>query len=415
LRIDFRIRIPVFLVLAAAVCAVAAPAPGSAFTAAGKGPSAAESAVPAPVAAAALLPDDEISLVRTLVAASLLRPGLSTGMPDAEGVQRRIDGLADRLRRSLGDRSDPRQVVSTLNRFLFVEEGFRYDPVAGDPENYLLDRVLERRQGNCLGLTMLYLALAERLGLPLRGAYVPSHCFPRYEDGAVRINIECADGGAERSDATYARDFRIRGDGPYLRSLGKREMIGVYLKSLGAAYSRRGMDEQALWLYGAASEFYPGLPDVHFNAGVSHHKAGRVDEAIVHYRRALFLDPDLAVARDNLGVALARKGAFEEALREARRAVALDPGSAVSRGNLAVTLCAAGRMEEGMREFRRVLETDPGNARALAGLAKAHYVRGEYRQAIEHCDRATTLGCRFDTAMLAALERHRASIEPRLP
>lgn len=403
------------MVLAAAVCAAASPSQASFFTAGEIGPSSEFPAVSAPVAAAVRLPDDEVSLVRTLVSASLLWPGLSTQTPDAERVQREIDRLAAGLRKSLGEERDPRRVVSTLNRFLFVEEGFRYDPVAGDPENYFLDRVLERRRGNCLGMTMLYLALAEKLALPLRAAYVPSHCFPRYEDGTIRINIECADGGSERSDATYARDFRISGGRPYLRSLGKKEMIGVYLKSLGAAYSRRGLDEQALWLYGAASEFYPGLPDVYFNAGVSHHKAGRIDEAIAEYRRALALDPDLGVARDNLGVALARKGAYEEALREARRAVALDPGSAVSRGNLAATLCASGRTEEGMREFRRVLATDPENARALAGLANAHYVRGEYRQAIEHCDRATMLGCRFDTAMLAALERHRAPVESRLP
>lgn len=353
--------------------------------------------------------------MRALAAASVLRPAPEAGRSDPEAVEREIDRLAGRLRPALRVRTDPREVVDVLNRFLFVEEGFRYDPVAGDPENYLPHRVLQRKRGNCLGLTMVYLALAERLDIPLRGAYVPSHCFPRYENGGVRINIESARGGSELPDALYAREFGLTGERPYLRSLGKKEMIGVYLKSLGAAYSRRGMDEEALRLYDVASELYAGLPDVYFNAGVSHHKAGRIDEAIAQYRRALARDPDLAVARDNLGVALARKGAYEEALSEARRAVALDPANAISRGNLAATLCACGRTEEGIREFRKVLEADPGNARARAGLANAHYALGEYRQALEHCDRATALGCRFDAAMLAALERHRPPAAPLSP
>ena len=28
---------------------------------------------------------------------------------------------------------------------------------------------------------MLYLSIADRLGVPFRGVYVPSHCFVRYE------------------------------------------------------------------------------------------------------------------------------------------------------------------------------------------------------------------------------------------
>lgn len=312
-----------------------------------------------------------LSLERTLVTASGEASGDLTGAhSDAAAVHREIDRLAEGARAAIRGIEDPRRIVSALNRFLFEEERFTYDCAAGNPENYLLDPVLTRRRGNCLGLTSLYLILAERLSLPIHGVHVPSHCFARYDDGAVRFNIETGEKGADRSDARYRREYGLAEGRPYLASLSKREMAGVYLKSLGAAYSRKGSEERALHLYRDSALFYPALPDAPFNAGVSRLKLGRFAEAAELFRRAILLDPGMAIAQDNFGVALARLGRFPEALAEARKAVALSPRSAVTRGNLAATLCACGRVEEGMREYRKVLEIDPGNTRALSALAE---------------------------------------------
>src|SRR3990172_2568033 len=368
------------------------------------------------LAALARLPDEEIPLGKTLVMASSLLGAELTGVPaDPGAVEKEITRLSDSVRPALRDRSNPRRVIAALNRFLFVEEGFTYDCVAGNPDNYLFDRVMKNKRGNCLGLTALYLLLAERLSLPLHGVYVPSHCVVRDEEGGVRFNIEAGEKGADRDDGRYHHDFGFKGGGPYLRSLGRKEMIGVYLKSLGASCSRKGMEDRALRLYREAAVFYPGLPDAYFNAGVSFQKKGLLDEAIGQYRRALEFDPDLAVARDNLGVALAKKGRYREALAEMRKAVVLSPRNPVTRGNLAATLCASGMVEDGIREYRKVLEIDPDNARALAGLTNAYYARGQFHEAIVHCDRARELGCNFDPAMLGALEKYRDPSPESLP
>ncbi len=368
------------------------------------------------LSALALLPDSEIPFGKTLILASSLAAGDLFGESvDPSIVEEEVRRLAERIRPALLDRSDPRKVVSVLNRFLFVEERFAYDCDAGKPDNYLLDRVIANRRGNCLGLTSLYLILAERLSLPLRGVYVPSHCFVRYEEGGVRINIETGEKGAERDDGRYRREFGLTGERPYLRSLGGKEMIGVYLKSIGAAYSRKGMEDRALRLYREAAVFFPGLPDAYFNAGVSLHKTGSIDEAIAQYRRALDLDPDLAVARDNLAVALAKNGRLLEALAEARKAAAMRPGNSVTLSNLAAILCACGMTEEGIGVYRRALEIDPGNAKVLAGLTKAHYARGEFHEAIRYCDRAMECGWTPDPAMLGKLEKYRDPFPAPLP
>jgi len=324
----------------------------------------------------ARLPDKEVSLLPTLFLAScegvrkLTGRSLDTGFVDKE-----IDRMAWRVSASLVGAREPRRAIAAINRVLFTDEGFEYDPDPGEIGNYLLDRVIAQKHGNCLGLTFIYLALGERLGIPLQGAYVPTHCFARYEGNGIRMNIETGEKGAERDDTWYARKFKLGEGRPYLRTLGKREMIGVYLKSLGAAFSRRGMEEDALELYRNAALFSPGLPDIYYNAGVSYQKLGKTDEAIAQYRKALALDPDMAVARGNLGA----------------------------------TLCSCGHLEEGIQEFRKALEINPENIKARAGLAKAYFSQGAYRESIEHCDRAMEQGCRFEPSMLEVLDRYRAA------
>jgi tetratricopeptide (TPR) repeat protein len=334
-------------------------------------------------------------------------------IPTGRGnVEAELARLTEEVRLAVRDAGPGTQVVDAVRDVLLSKEGFSYDRLAGNPENYLLGPVLARRKGNCLGLTMLCLVIAERLGMPFHGVYVPSHCFVRYTGDEACTNVEFSDHGANWPDERYRSVFGLGEDRPYLRSLDSSQMLGVFLKSLGAAYSRRGRDKDALRLYGAAARLYPGLPDVHYNAGVALQKLGRKEEAVAMYRKALSLDPELAAPRENMSILLAQQGRFEEAIAQGRLAVVLEPWSAVSRGNLAYAYCAGGMYEEGIREYRKAAEIDPGSAPVRAGLARALFARGAYREAARECDRAQALGCRFEPTMLEVLGRYR---EPALP
>lgn len=327
----------------------------------------------------ARLPDNEVSLLPTLFLASGEGIRKLTGRPpDAALVEKEIDRMAWRVSAFLVGAREPRRAIAAINKVLFADERFEYDPATGDIENYLLDRVIAQKRGNCLGLTFLFLALGERLGISLQGSYVPTHCFARYEEKSVRINIETGEKGAEREDRWYVEKFKLGEGRPYLRTLGKREMIGVYLKSLGAALSRRGMEEDALRMYRQAALFSPGLPDAYYNAGVSYQKLGRHDEAADQYRKALALDPDMTAARGNLGAAL----------------------------------CSCGKLDEGIRELLKAVEINPENAKVRSGLAKAYFAQGAYRESLAHCDQALAQGCSFEPSMLEVLDRYRAGGVP---
>lgn len=331
-----------------------------------------------------------------------------TGFPiDAGKADRELTRLADRLRPAVTAAKEGPDVVAAFRRVLMKEEGFTYDRVAGNTENFLAGGVLARKQGNCLGMSLLWLSLAERLGVPFRGVYVPGHCFVRYEGNGARVNVEFSDGGAPWSDGRYLKEFRLTRKEPYLCSLSSAEMLGVFLKSVGAAYAKKGKHAEALTIYAEGERNYSGLPDAHYNAAISLQRLGRADEAIAKYRKALSLDPNLSQARENLGVLLAQQGRHSEATDEARRAVEMEPGSAVARAALASTYCACGDYDGGIREYRKVLEIDSSSAQARVGLTRALFAKGDYREAARECERAEALGWRFEPSVLEVLGLYR--------
>lgn len=85
-----------------------------------------------------------------------------------------LDKLADRVRELTMSPMTPKQTCSIINRVLFHEYGFRG---AGkefeNPHNSILHRVLDRRQGLPITLSVTYLVVARRIGLDLEPIGLP--------------------------------------------------------------------------------------------------------------------------------------------------------------------------------------------------------------------------------------------------
>ena len=98
--------------------------------------------------------------------------------------------------------------IEVINQYLYDDLGFTTVPNADNPEDLFLHTVLDQRRGYCLSLSILYLSLAERLGLPIYGVVVPGHFFVRYDDGKVRFNIEATNRGRSLPDEYYIEKTR---------------------------------------------------------------------------------------------------------------------------------------------------------------------------------------------------------------
>jgi len=127
-----------------------------------------------------------------------------TQYPDinVEAYQALLDTFAAELRERLDLTREPKEVLSRINTYLFEELGFSgNEENYYDPENSYLNRVIDRRTGNPINLSLLYMVLARRLRLPVTGIGLPGHFICRHQSSAAEIFIDAFNGGKFLSKA----------------------------------------------------------------------------------------------------------------------------------------------------------------------------------------------------------------------
>lgn len=97
--------------------------------------------------------------------------------PDADLglVDARIEALAQQVAGASRGRS-PKATVAILHQVLFEEHGFRGDEQTfSNPSNSYMNAILATRRGLPITLSLLYVEVARRVGLPAHGLDAPAH------------------------------------------------------------------------------------------------------------------------------------------------------------------------------------------------------------------------------------------------
>jgi regulator of sirC expression with transglutaminase-like and TPR domain len=99
---------------------------------------------------------------------------------DVERYLGEIERMAMRLRGQMPQTAQPEERVAALNEFLFDELGYSGNTEAYyDPRNSYLNEVMDRKTGIPITLSVLYMAVGRRVGLPLEGVSFPGHFLVR--------------------------------------------------------------------------------------------------------------------------------------------------------------------------------------------------------------------------------------------
>jgi regulator of sirC expression with transglutaminase-like and TPR domain len=110
---------------------------------------------------------------------------------NVEAYQALLDGYANELRGRLAAGAEAEAILTIINEYLFDELGFTGNGENYyDPENSYLNCVLDRRTGNPINLSLLYILLARRLRLPVAGIGLPGHFICRYQSTAAEVFID---------------------------------------------------------------------------------------------------------------------------------------------------------------------------------------------------------------------------------
>lgn len=158
---------------------------------------------------------------------------------DAAPVRARLDALAAEVVAEL-ERPDP-DPVAALAAIIGRRHGFTGDAQEYDhPDNSMLPVVLERRRGLPITLSVLYVAVARRVGIPLRGVGLPGHF--------VAGHFPVAGARPELLDPFHGGVRIAVPDLPeaVLRPWGPHETALRMINNLVGSFSRRGALAEAI-------------------------------------------------------------------------------------------------------------------------------------------------------------------------
>lgn len=305
----------------------------------------------------------------------------------------RLDEMAleirDRLsRRRLGYDS---RAIPVINEYLFNELRFKSIAEANDPNSLFLHTVMDEKRGYCLSLSVLYLAVAERLGLPLYGVVVPGHFFVRYDDGRVRFNIETTSNGGFASDQHYIEKFKVPPGGTnsiYMKNLNKIQTLGCFFNNLGNSYSDIGDIDASLLAFERAVEINPTLSESRANLGNIYLKKGQVRDAINEYLTALQINPNDAKTHNNLGNAYTQQDSLRRAVYEYQQATSLDPSFVDAYKNLAIVYARQERFPLAISQLKTAIDMEPEDAGCHSQLGDVYSQMNDYELAIAQYKKA---------------------------
>lgn len=174
-----------------------------------------------------------------------------TRYPDINvtAYQALLDNFAGELRERIDPAGPPDKILGGINDYLFSHLGFngnkkRYFA----PENSYLNRVIDTRSGNPIGLCTIYILIARRLRLPVTGIGMPGHFLCRYQSPLGEVYIDAFNQGLLLTKKDCMKQLVDNGHGVqegYLSSVSPRRIILRMCSNLHQIYVHLGQTDES--------------------------------------------------------------------------------------------------------------------------------------------------------------------------
>lgn len=273
---------------------------------------------------------------------------------DINKYEKRIDEIAADISRKIKAAvpKTPVEKVNLISEYLFRDLSLKpiKATVLGQAqaehmsigEETLFTYLLDKKEGQCMSFSYLYLVIAEKLNLPIFLVTVPYHTFVRYDDGVTKFDIETMREGKVLEDKDYIEWKSIPSDlikeGVYLRNFNKKEAIGSALLDLAHLYAEANRNEEYLEIIEKSLKFFPNNIEASQALGgyylqkyvdvmVKNNRSDVhiLDLAIDYFQKALNIYPNYLDALINLGTAQMMKGEYDLALEKFKRVLEIKP------------------------------------------------------------------------------------------
>ena len=257
---------------------------------------------------------DEFSLAEAcLVIAKDAYPGL-----DVNHYLGEIERMAARLRGRLRQVSDAEEKVIALNQFLFEDQGFSGNVKDYyDPRNSYLNEVIDRRCGIPISLSILYMEIGRKIGLPLTGVSFPGHFLVRFSLRGSTLVLDPFAGGAPLSESDLRSLLKrvIAGSGraglrsaadvaaelpldQFLEPVGHRQILARLLRNLKGIYRDKDEPQRLLQIINRTLAVAPEEHAELRDRGLVYHRLEAFRAALRDLSDYLERDPEAADADD---------------------------------------------------------------------------------------------------------------------
>ncbi|MEY3668238.1 MAG: hypothetical protein RL572_1778 [Pseudomonadota bacterium] len=252
------------------------------------------------------------------------------------------------------DRSSDYRIVDRLQELLFTESylNLQYD----DLRTRTAAQTFADRQGNCLSVVSLYIAMARHLGV--NAQYQTVRVRPSWDRRGEHLVLSQHINAIGRLDQNtqYVVDFTPE----------------ITLQQLTA---NRISDAQGRALY-------------FNNLGVEALIANELELAVSYFRNALWIDAEQSIIWNNLGSTYSRMGNRSLAAYSYRKSFSLDRTNATAINNLVKFHTVEGDLETAQRYARAIERFNENNPYFHYNLGNEAYAQGSFELARTHYERA---------------------------
>ncbi|OGA46132.1 MAG: hypothetical protein A3G24_26250 [Betaproteobacteria bacterium RIFCSPLOWO2_12_FULL_62_13] len=245
----------------------------------------------------AAAPDEKINLAEAalLIAAEEYR-GL-----DVAAYLERLDDMGAALRRRLRQDISTTESILALNRYLFEELGFTGNAAEYyDPRNSFLNEVLDRKVGIPITLSVVYIEVGRRVGLPLHGVSFPGHFLVKctVRDGAIVLDPYAKGVSLGLDDLVQRLKAWRDGLDPdpdmvknVLAAASNKDILVRMLRNLKGIYLHQRALTKALAAVDRIIALAPRAAEEYRDRGAIYHDLECFRAALADFRRYLSLKP----------------------------------------------------------------------------------------------------------------------------
>jgi regulator of sirC expression with transglutaminase-like and TPR domain len=298
--------------------------------------------------------------------------------------------------------------INAINHFIFYELAFKFPPESLYAEAIdlytFLPYVLQSRQGVCLGVSTLYLCLAQRLELNLKIITPPGHIFLSYQDKETTINIETTARGIHLPTKTYLSINTRK-----LPERSIKEVIGLHFFNQASTFWHKKKYKQAITAYKKAQLYLEDDPLLTELLGYQYLAIGEKEEAFRYLKTVVNSLPDHLVSKSSLADDLLKGNGDLSAVQatflqvDHTRASILEKQLALKKVcerfpnfregllHLSITWLQLHRSEEAIGALQRYHALDDSNPIVEYYLSSLYFERWNYPLAWKHLKQAEKL------------------------